>query len=195
MEQTKLILASTSTTRIKMLRGVGLDFASRAADVDESQLHHAHAHLHPAELPLELAKAKALSVKSDSYVIGSDQVLNFQGRPLHKAKTIGEARAKLQALRGHTHELHSAVAVAYRGEVIFSDVQSVDLTMRAFSDAFLEHYLVNAKDACLNSAGCYHYEGLGAQLFEKVAGDYYVILGLPLLPLLAFLRKASILPS
>lgn len=195
MEQTKLILASTSTTRIKMLRGVGLDFESRAADVDELQLHHTHAHLHPAELPLELAKTKALSLKTDACVIGSDQVLNFQGRPLHKARSIEEARIKLQALRGHTHELHSAVAVAYRGEIIFSDVQSVDLTMRDFSDTFIEDYLVKAKDPCLNSAGCYHYEGLGAQLFEKVTGDYYVILGLPLLPLLAFLRKASILPS
>jgi len=194
MEQTQLVLASTSATRIKMLRGVGLVFESRAAELDEKQLHVTHAHLHPAELALELAMAKALSIKTDAYVIGPDQVLDFQGRPLHKAKSINEAREKLRALRGHTHQLHSAVAVARKNEIVFSAVESVALTMRNFSDAFLEDYLVKAEDACLHSAGCYHYEDLGAQLFEKVDGDYYAILGLPLLPLLAFLRKATILP-
>lgn len=198
MEQTKVILASTSATRIKMLRNAGLEFASHAAELNEGQLQESNAHLSPAALPLELAKAKALSLAPqypDAFLIGSDQVLDFQGRPLHKARTIGDARTKLKALRGHTHQLHSAVAVVHKGKVAFAHTQSVTLTMRLFSDEFLENYLAQAEYACLHSAGCYHYESLGAQLFEKVDGDYCAILGLPLLPLLAFLRQSSILPA
>ncbi|MBG1233775.1 Maf family protein [Aestuariivirga litoralis] len=198
MPDFKLILASTSATRVKILRGAGLVFEAQPAKVNEKGLHAIHAHLHPDDLPIELARAKSLSLSTthpDAMIIGSDQVLNFHGKPLHKAKTIAEARDKLKALRGHTHALYSAVACAQGGKIVFSDCQSVSLTMRNFSDAFLEDYLIKAQDAAMNSAGCYHYEGLGAQLFEKVEGDYYAILGLPLLPLLAFLRQSDIVPS
>ena len=123
------------------------------------------------------------------FVIGSDQTLDLDGALYDKAEDLAAARARLQLLRGRTHRLHSAVVVARDGAPIWREVVTASLTMRDFSDAFLEAYLANEGEAALGSVGCYRLEGAGAQLFSKIEGDYFAILGLPLMGLLDLLRR------
>lgn len=122
-------------------------------------------------------------------VIGSDQTLDLEGTLYDKAEDIDAARARLKLLRGKTHKLHSAVVVAKEGAPIWREVVSASLTMRDFSDAFLEDYLKAEGSNALGSVGCYRLEGPGAQLFSKIQGDYFAILGLPLMGLLDLLRR------
>jgi septum formation protein len=151
----------------------------------------------PRKVAEELAAAKALAVSATrrDLVIGADQTLDLDGETLSKVRDLGEARGCLLRLRGHTHRLHSAIAIAKDGQINWRYVASPGLTMRRFSDAFLDHYLDRCGEAVLGSVGCYHLEGLGAQLFETVDGDYHAILGLPLTPLLAELRREGALPE
>lgn len=198
MASNPLILASTSATRRALLSAAGVTFEARPAEVDEKCLQDELKSFRPENLALELAKAKALSLSalnSSHLILGADQILVFSGKVIHKAHSLREAHETLSLLRGETHQLHSAIAFAAGSKLVFEHISTAHLTMRNFSEEFLEHYLETVGEDILGSVGCYHYEGLGLQLFEKIEGDYHTILGLPLLPVLAFLRQSSILPA
>ena len=144
-----------------------------------------------------LAELKALRVSASrpgDLVLGADQVLVCEGRILSKAETLAEAAAQLKFLRGKSHMLISALALARDGDVVWRHADEARLAMRDFSDAFLDSYLKAEGEAVLGSVGCYRLEGPGAQLFESVEGDYFSILGLPLLPLLGVLRQQGVIP-
>jgi septum formation protein len=138
-----------------------------------------------------LAQQKAVRVSEQrpQLVIGADQTLDLDGRLYDKVETLDEARERLRGLRGKAHELHSAVVVAKDGQPIWREVVTARLTMRDFSDAFLDDYLAREGEAALGSVGCYRLEAMGAQLFSKIEGDYFAILGLPLMGLLDLLRR------
>ena len=140
------------------------------------------------------AKAEDVSGKiGGSLIIGADQVLALGDELLSKAPNMEAARAALRKLRGRTHELHSAVAFAEKGKVTWAHVATARLTMRDFSDAFLDDYLLRAGDRVGQSVGAYELEGIGVQLFDRIEGDYFTILGLPLMPVLAELRVRGII--
>ena len=151
----------------------------------------------PREVADALAELKAIRVSAgrEGLVIGADQTLDLDGRLYDKAGDLYEAWARLKLLRGKSHKLHSAVVVGKDGTPIWREVVTATLTMRDFSDAFLETYLAVEGEAALGSVGCYRLEGPGAQLFAKIEGDYFAILGLPLLGLLDLLRRHGELPA
>ncbi len=189
------ILASGSASRRAILENAGLDFEIDPADVDEPALTKAFEG-EASELPLMLAEEKALAVsrRRDGLVLGADQVLVFAGEIFGKAKTPDEARARLERFRGETHHLLGGIAAARGGEVIWRFKSECAMHVRAFSDAFLDDYMGRAGDILTKGVGAYAYEGLGAQIFERVEGDYYAVLGLPLLPVLAMLRREGAAP-
>ena len=198
MQNSELILASTSKTRQLLLSNAGVSFTVHQPLVNEKELQRELVSLPPQLMAVELARAKTLSVSlvhPQAFVIGADQILAFENRSMHKANNLTEARRKLQSLRGKTHHLFSSFACAHNGQIIHADVQSASLTMRKFSDEFIDQYLNASGKDILSSVGCYFFEGLGIQLFETVEGDHSTILGLPILPLLAFLRQSSIIGS
>jgi septum formation protein len=182
-----LILASRSPARKALLAGAGLTFETRPADVKERAIEVSRAGDAPETVARALAEAKALAVAGDA-VIGADQVLAVSDRLLHKAGTLAAARDQLLGLRGRTHALHSGVALAIGGAIAWSHVDTALLTMRAFSEAELDAVLAQEGAAALASVGGYRLEGPSIRLFETIEGDYFTILGLPLLPLLAALR-------
>lgn len=190
---TPVVLASQSASRAAILSAAGVEFAKIGSDVDEEALKQTllTEGRGPKEIAEALGEAKALAVSrtTPGLIIGADQTLDLDGRLYDKAESIAVARERLLALRGRTHQLHGGVTVAEAGRVLWRYGESSSLTMRAFSDAFLEAYLARHGQAVLSSVGCYHLEGAGAQLFDRIDGDYFAILGLPLLPLLAFLRE------
>ena len=191
-----LILASTSRSRRALLSGAGVSFTAEAAAVDERALEAELLAATPADVALALSEAKALAVSRlhpQAVVIGADQTLGLGRRTFHKPASPAAARDQLLALRGETHVLHAGIACAREGTVVFRHVSPARMTMRRFSDAFLDDYLRTAGDAVLSSVGCYQLEGPGIQLFEAIDGDYFTILGLPLLPLLAALRHLGCL--
>jgi septum formation protein len=189
-----LILASASAARANMLRQAGLDFAVVPARIDEVEIKRSlqadgASARHAAEALAELKARRATPPGDDSFVIGADQMLACEGRWYDKPADLAEARAQLLALRGKTHELVSAVVLMRNGGAIWRHAETARLTMRDFSDGFLDAYLAQAGDAVLHSVGCYQLEGLGVQLFSRIEGDFFTILGLPLLPLLDMLRN------
>lgn len=195
-----LILASASPSRAAMLRSAGLDFSIQPARVDESEIKLAlQAEGAPAsEAATTLAELKAqraATAAGGDFVIGADQMLVCEGRWYDKPETMQAARDHLLSLRGRTHELVSAVVLARGGSVIWRHVDVARLTMRDFSEEFLDAYLVQAGEAVLSSVGAYQLEGLGVQLFSRIQGDFFTILGLPLLPLLDILRENKVLRS
>lgn len=195
----RIILASKSAARQALLTGAGVPFTARGAALDEEDVKDdlvAHG-LDPKGMALALAQAKAVETSKavEGLVIGADQTLDLGGELVGKAADLGAARERLTALRGRRHQLHSATAAAERGELLWTDVRTATLTMRAFSDAFLDRYLARNGEAALSSVGCYQLEGEGVQLFEKIDGDYFTILGLPLPPLLDFLRGRGLLQA
>lgn len=188
------MLASKSAIRGELLRAAGLVIETIPAAIDERGFERRWQadNLAPDRVAEALAREKALAVsrtEPGAVVIGADQTMALGERRFSKVATLAEARDKLLVLRGRRHELHSAYAVAKDGEILASGVASARLTMRDFSDAFLDDYLARAGEAILGSVGCYQLEGLGVTLFEAIEGDYFTILGLPLLPLLAALRE------
>jgi septum formation protein len=185
-----LILASQSATRKALLLGAGQRFESRPAPIDERAIENEVLGKGPRAVAQRLAEAKALNVSAlepAAMVIGADQVLGFS-ELLHKPRDLADARRQLWALRGNTHHLHSGVALARGNAVLWSAVETATLTMRAFSEAELDAVLAAEGEALLGAVGGYRLEGASIQLFERIEGDYFTILGLPLLPLLAALR-------
>ncbi len=199
--QPPVVLASGSAARRKLLSAAGVPFTVQPAEVDEAALRAGMANEHegeltPEDVAVELAceKAKAVSrLNRRALVIGADQVLSCGNDIFGKAPDAAAARQELRALRGQTHVLTSAFALARDGNVICYHAAAARLTMRMFSDAFLDEYLERAGDAILSCVGCYELEGLGLQLFEKVDGDYFTILGLPMMALLTELRARGAL--
>lgn len=189
------ILASGSQSRRSILEKAGLDFKIIPADVDESVLKSRFTGT-PGDLALHLAEAKALEVsrREECLVLGADQVLDLDGQVYDKARSPEEARDKLLALRGKTHWLRGGLVAARDGQVIWTHQSACKMTVRKFSDAFLEDYLTKAGDILTKGVGAYAFEGVGAQIFDEVEGDYYAVLGLPLLPVLSLLRDEGLLP-
>lgn len=195
-EASQLILASGSTARRDMLKAAGLVFDVIPANIDEAAVRDAildaTSQAEAADIASVLAAEKARLVSEahpEALVIGADQVLALGGRIFAKAENLTEARDILSMLRGRTHELVSAVALARGGVVHWQTIAAAEMTMRKFSDEFLGCYLKKLGDRALQSVGCYELEGLGVQLFDEIDGDYFTILGIPLLPLLARLRR------
>lgn len=198
MTQQSLILASGSAIRAQLLARAGLSFSILRPSVDEAVLKIEFRDSSPGSLAASLAKAKASAVSHDhpdALVIGADQVLNFAGQPQDKPSSLADARSQLLQFRGKTHALETAVCCCRAGKVLWSHAEHADLTMRDFSDGFLDAYLDSLGENALTSVGGYKLEERGIQLFSKIEGDYFGILGLPLLPLLGFLRSQGLIPS
>ena len=192
----RLILASASSARGALLQGAGIDFQAIPADIDEGAIKRAFEGQPAARIATEIATAKAQKIaakKPDQLVLGSDQVLVHRGRLFSKPRTLAEARTHLEDLSGNAHRLVSAAAIVRNDQILWHDNQTVTMTMRPLSPAFLDRYLQDIGDLALNSVGCYHLEGRGSQLFSSVDGDYFAVLGLPLLPLLQALRNLGYL--
>jgi len=191
-----LILASQSRARKMLLVNAGIDFEAFPADIDERAVQKDSGLTAPGEIASLLAREKARFVsvqKPGCYVVGADQTLALGSRLFSKPSGRVQAAEQLRALAGNTHELHSAVAVVHGGKILFSDVSVARMTMRALSGMEIEAYLDQAGVAVTSSVGAYQLEGLGVHLFERIEGDHFTILGLPLLPLLAFLRGERLL--
>jgi septum formation protein len=181
-----------------MLEGAGVPFSVQVADVDEEAVKAAHDPADAVGLAVELARVKALAVSrhdDDAWVLGADQTLAFDGGLVSKARSLGEARERLAAMRGRTHQLHSGAALARNGQVAWSGVDTAEMRVRDFSDGFLDAYLAAEGEGLLACVGSYRLEGMGSQLFETVEGDYFTVLGLPLWPVLAELRRAGVLAT
>lgn len=192
----RLILASGSASRASMLAAAGVDFIRHPADIDEAAL------MPPGgdagASALALAGLKALSVTElfpGAVVLGGDSILEFHGERIGKSPDTGAARKLLTRLAGHEHRIVSAAVLARDGKVLWRHIGEGTLSMRPLSGAFLDAYLEAECPAILSSVGCYHLEGRGAQLFDRIEGDFFSILGLPLLPVLAALRVQGILPA
>jgi septum formation protein len=196
-----LILASTSKTRSRMLEKAGLAFIAEAPGLDEGVMLQAIGDgktLDPHDAAEVLARAKAEAVSDlakGAFVIGADQVLAFEGRIISKPEDMKAARAQLLDLSGKTHTLHTSVAVANNGVTVWAQTDIATLTMRKLSPEFIGQYLAAAGEAVLSAVGAYQIESIGIQLFEKIDGDFFSILGLPLLPLLDTLRREGVIES
>lgn len=193
-----LILASTSSARKSLLQSAGIPFQAHRPELDEDRLQAEWKHLAAIELAKQLALAKAMSVSSifpDHFVLGADQTLEFESKVQHKPKSLEQAIENLRRMSGKQHKLHSAQSIVKNGQIQFSHVSTATLYMRTLSEGYLMEYAKSQQEALLYSLGGYHFESVGVQLFETAIGDSHTIMGLPLLPLLAFLRDRAIMPS
>ena len=191
-----LILASQSRARQMLLASAGIAFESEPAGLDERQVQQKSNLSAPGEIASLLAREKSLSVsrrRSGRYVVGADQTLALGARLFSKPAGRAEAAEQLHALAGRSHELYSAVAVARDGEILFEKVAIARMSMRCLSEAEIVAYLDEAGAAVTSSVGAYQLEGLGVHLFERIEGDHFTILGLPMLVLLEFLRSERLL--
>lgn len=189
----QIILASQSKYRAILLLNAGINFEQQSADIDERAIEEPllKAHLNGADIAeiLAIAKASYVSKKNaDAIVIGSDQTLSFNGELLHKPKNMEEARRRLLELSGHSHELNSSVALVKNDKVLWTYTDKAIITFRELSPKFIGNHLAQVGNKILSSVGAYQIEGEGVQLFEKIEGDFFTIMGLPLLPLLSKLR-------
>lgn len=187
-----LVLASKSAIRRTLLEAAGIPVIVQAADIDERGIEAAYGSAEPGEVAALLADKKALAVSAKMrgrLVVGADQTLALGNIRFSKPLDRHDARLELKSLRDRTHQLYAGVAVVLNGETIYRHVSVANLKMREFSDSFLDTYLDAAGSAVTQSVGAYQLEGIGIHLFEKIDGDHSTILGLPLLPLLAFLRE------
>lgn len=196
-----LILASTNKTRARLLEMAGVAFTAEPPGLDEAIMREAlgdEKTLNPHDVAEVLARTKAQAVSEGAqgaYVIGADQILALDKRIISKPETMEAARAQLLDLNGKTHTLHTSVAVATNGGTVWAQTEIATLTMRKLSPEFIGHYLAAAGDAVLSSVGAYQIESVGIQLFDKIDGDFFSILGLPLLPLLDTLRREGVIES
>jgi septum formation protein len=195
-----LVLASGSKIRAELMKNAGLTIDTDPADVDERAVEQPllDAGFPPEDLASVLAEAKANDVSArrpGDLIVGADQILAFEGERRTKPDDMDAARRQLLAFSGKTHELLSAVVISKDGEAIWRHVSTARLTMRELSPQFVGHYLAAAGDAVLSSVGAYQLEGLGLQLFKKIDGDYFTILGLPMLPLLGQLRELGVIET
>jgi septum formation protein len=191
-----LILASQSRARQALLTNAGIGFEAVTAEIDERAVQQASGLSAPGAIASLLAREKALSVSArqpGKFVIGADQTLALGERLFSKPAGRAQAAEQLRTLAGRSHELHSAVAVARDRKILFEAVAIAGMTMRRLGEAEIDVYLDEAGDAVTSSVGAYQLEGLGVHLFERIEGDHFTILGLPLLPLLAFLRSERLL--
>ena len=191
-----LILASQSRARQTLLANAGINFEAVPAELDERALQQTSGLSAPGDIAALLAREKALAVSSQQsgkFVVGADQTLALGTKLFSKPASRAQAAEQLRALAGHGHELHSAVAVARDGKILFEAAAVARMTMRRLGEAEIDAYLDQAGKAVTSSVGAYQLEGLGVHLFERIEGDHFTILGLPLLPLLAFLRSEALL--
>ena len=195
---TDLILASKSPFRATLLANAGVPFTAASAQVDERAIEGLlkAKGATPSIVALELAKAKSLDVSArqgHALVLGSDQVLSLGATVFHKPIGIAGAKRHLQALSGKTHQLSSGVAMALNGKIVWEHVSIAHLTMRDLSEQFIDAHLQRVGERVLSSVGAYQYEGEGVQLFEAIEGDYFTIVGLPLLAVLKELRERGVI--
>jgi septum formation protein len=193
---TPLILASQSRARQMLLANAGIDFEAAPAHIDERSVQDAAGPAAPSAIAMRLAREKALVIsarKAGRYVVGADQTLALGERLFNKPEGRTQAFEQLRALAGHTHELNSGIAVARDGKIVFEHVAIALMTMRPLHEDEIAAYLDAAGDTVTSSVGAYQLEGLGVHLFERIEGDHFTILGLPLLPLLDFLRGERLL--
>ena len=192
-----LILASASTVRASLLDGAGLNFRTMPSNIDESSIKKLMNNKGAGPTAQKLAEQKAKFVSnqnSDAYVVGCDQLLDCDGEWFDKPTDVVDLRRQLLSLRGREHSLLTSICIFHQQSCIWSFTDSSTLRMRNFSESFLEHYISSSGSSALQCVGGYKLEGLGAQLFEKVEGDYFSILGLPLFPLLEVLRSYRVIP-
>lgn len=190
---TRVVLATASASRCAILKNAGVEFVARPAGIDEREIEAPLAAIgkSPAEMAMALAEAKALAVASsetDAVVIGADQVLDADGHRWHKPADLAEARDQLMTLSGRSHVLQSAIAIAEKDRIVWRHHETARMTLRRLTPEIIDKYLAEVGETVLSSVGAYQIEGPGIRLFERIEGDYFAILGLPLLPLLAFLR-------
>ena len=195
-----LILASSSETRLRLLLAAGLAVTSAAARIDEASIRASleadDAKPHDiADLLAEMKARKVADKQPDAFVIGFDQILEFKGKSWGKPQTKDDAFAQLTRLRGNTHQLLSAVVAYHQGEPVWRHIGKARLTMHDFSDDWLTGYIDRNWDHIRHSAGGYLLEEEGVRLFQAVEGDYFTILGLPLLPLLGYLRSRGFIET
>lgn len=191
-----LVLASQSRARQVLLANAGIHFEAVAAEIDERAVQRSSGLSGPSEIAAHLARKKALDVsmrRPGKYVVGADQTLALENRLFSKPAGRDKADEQLRELAGRSHELHSAVAVSRDGKILFENTAIARMSMRQLSGAEIRTYLDEAGEAVTSSVGAYQVEGLGVHLFERIDGDHFTILGLPLLPLLAFLRSERLL--
>ena len=193
-----IILASASVARAGLLRAAGIDFIAEPAAIDESRLKRKAREAGDSAIgcALALATEKACTVSRrhpKALVIGADQILAAGTEWFDKPADLGEAAAHLRALRGRGHELATAACVAGGGETLWGATSAPEMHMRWFSDAFIEAYIAAEGEALLGSVGSYRLEGRGVQLFSRIKGDHFVVLGLPLIELLGFLRERGVI--
>ena len=191
-----LILASQSRARQALLANAGISLEAVAAEIDERALQQASSRSAPGDIAALLARTKALSVSTrrpGNFVIGADQTLALGTRLFTKPNSRAQAAEQLRTLAGRSHQLHSAVAVVRDGKILFESADIARMTMRRLDEVEIGAYLNEAGAAVTSNVGAYQLEGLGVHLFERVEGDHFTILGLPLLPLLAFLRSERLL--
>ena len=196
---TPVVLASTSAIRAQLLTGAGVPFTTQRPGVDEDAIKAGMLAegASPRDVADLLAETKAVRVsrRTEGLVIGADSTVELDGALIDKAASLDEARERLKSFRGRSHALHSAVVVARDGQPIWREVKTAKLHVRPFSDAWLEGYLAREGEALLWSVGCYRLEGEGVQLFDRIEGDYFGILGLPLTGLLDLLRRHGALET
>ena len=195
----RIILASGSAIRRKLMTDAGLDFEVIMKPVDEAAIKDSmlSESVRLRDIADALAEAKSLRVSrvEDGLVIGADQIMVMDNQLFDKPKTIDEARERLKLMRGKTHYLMGAVVISENGKPVWRHMAKTKLTMRAFSDTFLEDYLVKEGELVTKSVGAYRFEGIGAQLFSHVEGDFFSILGLSLLPVMDYLRTRGAIAS
>lgn len=194
--QFPLILASQSRARQTLLSNAGIAFEAVPAELDERAVQQASGFSEPGDIAALLAREKALAVsirRPGRFIAGADQTLALGTKLFSKPTGRAQAAEQLRALAGRSHELHSAVAIVRDGKILFEAIAAARMTMRPLGEAEMEAYLAAAGEAVTTSVGAYQLEGLGVHLFERIEGDHFTILGLPLLQLLAFLRSERLL--
>jgi len=197
MKNSSIILASGSSARQEMLKNAGVNFETIPADIDEEKILKSmnENNYSVDDIALSLAKEKSLSIKKqDKYIIGSDQILSLDGKLFSKAENKNEAREKLLKFSNKEHQLTSSVCVTKNDKIIWHSTHTANLKMKNLTSSIIDDYIENAGDDIYNCVGCYALERTGVRLFEDIQGDYFTILGMPLLPLLNFLDTEGLLP-